>query len=746
MTYEQAVEQAKMNNDVGFRFLYESTYKDKYYVALKYMQNEQDALDVLQDAYMRAFKSLDTLYEASKFSAWMGMIVANTAKNALSSKKRQILFSDINTTDDDNFFEEQIEDDNVENQPELAYTKEETKELVNEMIQSLSEEQRLCIMMFYIENMSINEIAYSLDCSENTVKSRLSYGRKNLRTKAEDLERKGYRLHGIAPLTLLAALIRSELASFVPPAAATGLFALGQVGAAANIAGNMAGNMATAGMNPVNMAGNMATAGMNPANVAGGMETAGMTQGIAAKAGGAAAKKAFLQTVGGKLVAGIAAAAVLAGGTAAIIYNINKDDEKKTETEVSTEATDDITTAAADNQAASELDAELDTTEEVTEEKENTEYKQAYVEVLKENESYIKMCESWYASPYSSEPINYGERPVAVADVTGDDMPELIILSAENEYATMNVEIYSFNEEKNTEQIFSYYWDMKAGSGQHSALFTCSNSASLYFYVQYGDTSSNETIMEVTMGSDGRLQTNDFMYLYENYEQMYENNTPGIYEIGGSDVTKEQYEEEKRKLFDSIETVYQYNTMYDELNSANIKNEAMTYEEALEFLGEAGAEKQESKAADWKSSYLAVLNDPESWLRNIGVGDETLNGLRNYEYSLFDINHNGTPELIISAVTEWVSVEWFFCSYSNVDGAYLIEQKSSDVRTGLGIYNNQLVWSWSEAYSPNCGMTYITMTMGKLESGESFSYESWEERPETESLESYPIEDTSALE
>ena len=71
-----------------------------------------------------------------------------------------------------------IQDERIENQPELSYTREETRKLVHELIDSLSDEQRVCILMFHIEGESIKDIAQTLGCSENTVKSRLNYGRK----------------------------------------------------------------------------------------------------------------------------------------------------------------------------------------------------------------------------------------------------------------------------------------------------------------------------------------------------------------------------------------------------------------------------------------------------------------------------------------------------------------------------------------------------------------------------------------
>ncbi len=207
--YTEAVRLALAGEEQGFSYLYENTYKTKYYLALQYMKNQEAAEDVLQDAYIRAFSKLDTLQDPENFSAWLGQIVANTAKNALV-KKNPILFTDVEEQTDMADYTEKIEDDDIDGQPELSYTREETRTLVHELIDSLSEEQRMCILMFHIEDISIKDIAQTLGCSENTVKSRLNYGRKNLKTKAEELQKKGYKLYSLAPLPLLLLLLRTE--------------------------------------------------------------------------------------------------------------------------------------------------------------------------------------------------------------------------------------------------------------------------------------------------------------------------------------------------------------------------------------------------------------------------------------------------------------------------------------------------------------------------------------------------------
>ena len=209
MDYREAIEKAKNGEEQGFSFLYEKTYKSKYYLALQYMKNKEAAEDVLQEAYMKAFSKLDKLSEPEAFEGWLGTIVANTAKNALA-KKNPLLFTDVAVDNEGEEFTYDVEDENPENQPEMAYTREETRELVHSLMDSLSEEQRMCILMFHIEGASISEIAEAMDCSENTVKSRLNYGRKNLKVKAEELQKKGYKLYSVAPVVLLVYLLRSD--------------------------------------------------------------------------------------------------------------------------------------------------------------------------------------------------------------------------------------------------------------------------------------------------------------------------------------------------------------------------------------------------------------------------------------------------------------------------------------------------------------------------------------------------------
>ena len=85
-----------------------------------------------------------------------------------------------------------------------------TKKIMQGILNQLSEEQRLCVLMYYYEELSISEIADTLDCSTGTVKSRLNYARKYIKNEVENLEKKGTKLYSIAPLPFLVWMLRSQ--------------------------------------------------------------------------------------------------------------------------------------------------------------------------------------------------------------------------------------------------------------------------------------------------------------------------------------------------------------------------------------------------------------------------------------------------------------------------------------------------------------------------------------------------------
>ncbi len=437
MDYVEAVNLAKAGDEQGYLFLYEETYRSKYYLALKYMKNEEAAKDVLQEAYLKAFSKLEMLKQPEAFSGWLGTIVGNTAKNMLV-KKNPMLFSDIAIDEDIENLEYQIEDDNLEHQPELAYTRQETQELVQELIGELSDEQRLCILMFHIENASIREIAEALDCSENTVKSRLKYGRDNLKTKVEELQKKGYKLYNIAPLSLLLHLLRAEEAYFSVDGT---LEAVGE-----HIAEQIFDFSARVNDKSIS-------------NVV--KETVGN--------GTKVVKSGFIHTVVGKLTIAVVAVVLVSVPLIYGVFNMESKEQNQ-ETEAAKEEENIVTEESHPQHEESETEQDVRGTEEdlgeADQDKDETkqneivrdDWKKAYTELIKNapNQTYS------YNDLLILEPIIH----YSLLDMDGDSTPELILTvqSGVEEAGTFSFKssyilIYSYNENEGVQAKgeYAYY-------------------------------------------------------------------------------------------------------------------------------------------------------------------------------------------------------------------------------------------------------------------------------------------------
>lgn len=657
--YTQAVEQAKAGREEGFTFLYENTYRNKLYIAMKYMKNEQDAMDVLQDAYIKAFARLDSLQDANAFPGWMSTIVANTAINALQ-KKKAVLFSDLqNENDEGDVFEYNLEDENMSTQPEMACTVQETQDMVRELIDSLSDEQRICVLMFHLEGYSIKDIATVLNCSENTVKSRLNYGRKNIKAKAEELQKKGYKLYSYTPMCLLVYLLMAERGNmivahvFEQMAGLGGSVAAGIIrGGAMQMAGNVTGGAAQAGA--TGQAAGGTVQGGTAGQVAGGATQAG-TAGSAAGAveGGKAiaatvGKQAFIKTMTGKIVIAAASIAIVggvAGGT--IAYKYSQDKAKATDKKEATEATNDTsdqTTTGEADASTTEITTEAST--EITTESAIDEslYKAAYKEVLESYKTQIDNYYWQYEYDYSTKAAKEEQTPIVFADVTGDGVPEMILVRSEqNEASIAQMDIYSFDGTK-AKRIFGTDmeeyggWDINAASGTSYYLFT-TKKGTLYAYSGFGDESYTDSYIKFTVDDSGMLQKSTTWTRRKGPNDDY-SATVVTCQKNGSEITEDKYNAQVEKLQKNFDTLLMYNGQGKDKAKevlGTLDDTAMTYDEAMEYLGKITQKKTDKTASDKKQEKSADKKEvsagnagevamtlpedlPESFTMSSGVG------------------------------------------------------------------------------------------------------------------------------
>ena len=186
------------------------------------------------------------------FQGWLNTIVVNRSKDYLK-KKKPMLFSQM-VSEEDEGSELDFEDEGGYFSPDQKVDYAETKRLIQGMIDRLPQEQRMAIVLFYLEEMPVKQIACVMECSEGTVKSRLNYGRKAIKAQVLELEKKGTKLYCVPFIPFLYWLFRQQVLSTVVPGAvgkaavAAGVAAAGKAGAASGGAAGAASGSAAAGV------------------------------------------------------------------------------------------------------------------------------------------------------------------------------------------------------------------------------------------------------------------------------------------------------------------------------------------------------------------------------------------------------------------------------------------------------------------------------------------------------------------
>lgn len=208
------IEQAKNGDENAFNQLFTESQQVIYYTCLKTVNNEQDAMDLTQEIFLKIYKNLSSLKNNETYFSWLKIMIANTCKNHLTRGNKDILLAE----DEYNevIFNEPERD--VITIPQEALENKGTEEIMMSIFAKLPEAQRLCIIMYYYDEMSIREISSALNVSENTVKSRLNYAKKNIETEVRKQENEnGLKLYGAAPLFLLKSLFSKEANSLPIP-------------------------------------------------------------------------------------------------------------------------------------------------------------------------------------------------------------------------------------------------------------------------------------------------------------------------------------------------------------------------------------------------------------------------------------------------------------------------------------------------------------------------------------------------
>jgi len=156
----------------------------------RYVSDHSDALDIAQEAFIKAYRAIPRFRGESAFYTWMYRIAINTAKNYLVSQSRRPPSSDIDAQDAEQFqVDTRLKD---RGSPEHELLTEEIERTIHEAIAELPEDLRAAITLREMDGMSYEEIATTMDCPIGTVRSRIFRAReaidKRLRPLISDID------------------------------------------------------------------------------------------------------------------------------------------------------------------------------------------------------------------------------------------------------------------------------------------------------------------------------------------------------------------------------------------------------------------------------------------------------------------------------------------------------------------------------------------------------------------------------
>ena len=168
-----AIDQAIVGKEEGFRVLLEKYNSYAFSIAIRLIKDDQEAEEVVQDAFMRAFKNIAKFKRSGKFSTWLYRIVYNTSLTRLRKRKLPII-----SLDEPLNYKFDVPDNYISGFEKLA--QEDRVLFLNRAIDNLAVKESLAVALYYTNQCSIVEIAEITGWNKSTIKTRLYRARQNL--------------------------------------------------------------------------------------------------------------------------------------------------------------------------------------------------------------------------------------------------------------------------------------------------------------------------------------------------------------------------------------------------------------------------------------------------------------------------------------------------------------------------------------------------------------------------------------
>lgn len=183
---DAALVQRVQSGDMAAFDVLVNKYRERLYALVYHMtSNREDASDLTQEAFIKAFASIQQFKGRSSFYTWLYRIAVNHTLTSLKRLRWRRFFS-LEEIRENSATSEILERLQVPSTADKSLYIKELQEKLNEAMQKLSHKHRTVVILFEMEGLSHQEIAQIMDCTEGTVRSRLHYAKLELQSHLQE--------------------------------------------------------------------------------------------------------------------------------------------------------------------------------------------------------------------------------------------------------------------------------------------------------------------------------------------------------------------------------------------------------------------------------------------------------------------------------------------------------------------------------------------------------------------------------
>lgn len=180
---QRLLEQLRAGDRDAFSALVEPYAPRVYSVLVRMTEDRAAAEDLLQDALLQAYRAIDRFRGESGLYTWIHRIAVNKALNWIRRVKGKIRFESLDAPVAGSDGEMQRDVADARDAPEVRTAQRETAEVIEEAVAALSDANRIVFTLRELEGLGYDEIARTLECSEEAVRTRLHRARKELKER-----------------------------------------------------------------------------------------------------------------------------------------------------------------------------------------------------------------------------------------------------------------------------------------------------------------------------------------------------------------------------------------------------------------------------------------------------------------------------------------------------------------------------------------------------------------------------------